>query len=350
MTTDFGLATNVSGLGQMLSKIAACSDGGLSAEGTSAMLTGSTISIVCDCTLTNETMTNPRIKINYHDGTTSHSCYLIGDSDTAKGLAWKVMGFGSGDVIVKFAQCPSDNPLDVIPETFDGWGIAAYELSNGGDSNDNFLSCRTLGTYELLKNQNYGGFMLHKMKSGVYAISVFYYRVGSPIYTWSANSDPPVKNIGSSEAPVYIYGTNPKAFGTYTEFVPKQDLPGEGTEDYGSLRYVYYWEPADYPKIEKTKKAVLAPIFCPATKGDYSTTAKWLMQSPRMYNSFDGSSIIILKPGDAVYYCDWGPCACMVNDGVSDTGRMIPEIDVPMWFHLGDGDTNDRGAKYTINY
>ena len=195
MTSEFGLAVTDSDLAEVVSKIASAS-GLSSTEGTLNIDDNTKVFFKFrsrDTSGDEPIITNPRISVDHTD--ISESTFLIGDNASAKGLAWQILGFSSGDVIVKFAQCPSDNSLDVIPESFQSWGIAAYE--HDGDAVSTFLSTKNLGSADLLPGMNYGGFLIHKMKSGVIGLSVFSLATRAPIFTWIPDGPRPIENSGS---------------------------------------------------------------------------------------------------------------------------------------------------------
>ena len=349
MTSEFGLAVTDSDLAEVVSKIASVS--GLSSDGCKLIIDSRTEVLFkfrdTDTSNAEPIITNPRVSIVYTD--IIDSTFLIGDNASAKGLAWQILGFSSGDIIVKFAQCVSDNPLDIIPESFQSWGIAAYE--HDGDAVSTFLSTKSLGNADLLPGMNYGGFLVHKMKSGVIGLSVFSLVTRAPIFTWIPDGPRPIENAGSitryhNTSGGSSYAENKRR---YVAFVSSGS--GETYRQYFSL---LSQETYDDPKSEHVNYAALAPIFCPATGGDYAKTARYLLQGPHMYNPFDGSQFIIVG-GDEVFYCDHGVCACASGDKVSNTGLKVPSPNIMLHQNIGGyaprTQQNDQGpyGKYEID-
>lgn len=319
MIDEIGLATNRSDLAELVSKIAEVNDG-VSASGATLTMGTVTVSFAFRDLDEEQLDINPSVTIYQSASSTA----LLGDNANAKGLAWQLIGSEkTGDLIVKFAHCASRNKLDIIKESFQSWSIAAYTEQNG-------IHLRSLMAKDLLHGQSYGGFMVHKMNRSGTGISIFDIESKAPIFTWIDGGKP---LSGSEGNAVYKY-TNTNGLGCYAEH--KQRFRGLNQETFDSYR-LWSQEPNDRGKSAYVDYAVLAPISCPSTSGDYAKTARYLLQGPHMYNPFDGSQFIVVDgDGTNVFYSDYGVCACMTGDSISNTGLKVPSPNTLLLYDMGD--------------
>lgn len=336
MQISRGLATTITEFQDFLDELGAAANGALGRnDANSLYLIGSDamqilIKIRYD---TNDTdpnniipFANPRVLISYGGYETA----LIGSSLSSISFAYEIRSSSSGDVLVKFAQWTDTEKLDIIPESFQSWGIAAYGTSDPSVSvashTADFLVYHSLGDLDLLAGRNYGGFLLHKMRyADSYGITVFNRDGLAPIYTWAAGG-----HLCSEGGNSYI---NRSGLGSYTELKRRYRgfVSGESNDHY----LLYVQEPYDRPK--RPSHAILAPIFTPSVEGDYSKNSRWLMQSPHMYNPFDSDGYVLIDGGDGgAFYSDHGVCLSAAGDSIVDTGEVLPSPNIWLHYRIGD--------------
>ena len=334
MTIFRDLAVSV---GELTTKFVAdlvtASGGAMSASGNVATIDNKVfVRVTCTSTSTYEEdgetktmMEDPCIELGGLDGEDAIVyTRALGSNNNAHSLAYEIISMASGDVLVKFAQWTSLEPLDIMAESFQAWGIAAYSADESVVGN--FLSGERLMSNDLLAGMNFGGFLLHKMKdSDTYGITVFEKSSMAPIFTWLPDGpisyDGTISYVATSGAANYIekkrrfYGSN-SSQGIYKLFIQ---------------------EPYQHPKTgAAVLYAVLAPIFSPSTNGDYSKTARRLIQSPHMYNPFDSDGFLLIDGGEkGAFYCDHGICLSAKGEEITDTGNQRPSPNPWLEYRLG---------------
>lgn len=277
---------------------------------------------------------SPYVTISYRGATTP----LLSPSNLhTHSLAYEIRSSASGDVLVKFAQWTSTEPLDIFAESFQSWGIGAYDTSNAEVAGD-FLDRYNLDSFDMLPGMNYGGFLLHKMKqSDSYGITIFHRDTLSPIYTWIKDGP-----LAYEDGNKYVSSSG---MGSYTERV-RRFASGTGTADRTKYTLLVQ-EPYNYPKDNSAVEyAVLAPIFTPSTGGDYSKTSRWLLQSPHMYNPFDSDGYLLIDGGDqGAFFCDHGICLSAKGDDIVSTGLVLPKPVKWMHWRMGDYPRSRSGTE-----
>lgn len=328
-----GLAYSVTTLQEFISELGAAAGGILGPNTPTSLVlngneTGNAILIEATYTADESSIKDPKIVISYG----GYETPLLGSNNNAISLAYEIRKGGSGDVLVKFAQWVTDEPLDIFAESFQSWGIAAYTAGepsmDAGSHTASFLNYRSLRSNDLLANQNYGGFLLHAMKDGAYGITVFSIDTLAPIYTWAAGAHFCLEGETS-----YV---KQEDFGSYVE--RKRRYRGLHHTEGSSIDDGYQlWVQEPYDRPKRMQYAVLSPISAISVDGNYSKTSRWLMQSPHLYNPYDSDGYLLIDGGEAgAFYCDHGVCLSAKGDTIADMGLIIPSPNTWLYYRQGD--------------
>lgn len=328
-----GLATSRNLETTFISDLIAASSGIISGSSAALMVSGiDNIRI----SVTNTSTEKMRVSISGVNDASGKYVTLLSGNANAESLAYEIRKAASGDVLVKFVQWVSSQPLDVMAETFQSWGIAAYTVSN-----DSLLKVHRLGENDLFSGASYGGFLLHQMKHSGWGLTIFNRDSLAPLFTWCDSS------LWPTDDTKVFYS---KGMATYTEM--KKRFYGALSDNSGYRLLIQ--EPYNRPK--RPEYAVLAPIFSPATSGDYSKYSRWLIQAPHRYNPFDSDGYLLIDGGEkGAFYCDHGVCLSAKGDKIVDTGNRLPDPEPWLYYKQGDykhGDSDwlgDYGVK-TIEY